>query len=340
MQFLLVGDQHFRNELPYGAAFKDGRRSEWNAVKKAIHRAAEECDAVVLMGDNLNSRHNHSSVIREFVDFLNGFGGKDIYIIAGNHERYGTSTAIDFLREIKNEYWHVFTEVTTVDLGARVTFMPYMTAGSLGVKDNAEALASLLQSAAGGDILFTHHTISGSKWNGGSAEHLNEPVLPREVLESRYTHIFGGHIHQQQRLSEQTLVVGNIFPSEVGEVAKSVYIYDTRLNQVIDIPLPVRGIYKTEVADHNLFTGLRFPKASIVKVVITDREANVDLIRRLAKEKFDASIIVEQYPRERSKVHFEEGTLDLTVDNMLKVYSEARKVEYNDLKEGFDLIRS
>ena len=71
MRICIIGDQHFRFQLPYAAAFKDDRRGEWEAVKKTITDAAEYCDGVVFLGDNLNSRHNHSSVNREFVEFVN-----------------------------------------------------------------------------------------------------------------------------------------------------------------------------------------------------------------------------------------------------------------------------
>lgn len=342
MRILLVGDQHFRNELPYGAAFKDGRRSEWNAVKAAIHEASEGCDAVVLLGDNLNSRHNHSSVIREFVDFLNGFGTMDVYSIAGNHERYGTSTALDFLKEVDRQNWRIFTEVETIESnGMKMTFMPYMTAGSLGVKNNEESVAKLIELAVGGDILFTHHAIAGAEWGASSTEHMNEPVLPLEGIEAKYGRIFAGHIHKPQYLSPRTLVTGSIFTSEVGEGSKSVYVYDTKDDSVKDIKLPVRGIYKivwenfVSEPSHDTES---VPPNSIVKCYVTSRQTNLEDVKRCLKS-FDASIIIEQYPRERTKVHFQEGGLNLSIDNMLKVYSDVRKVDYGELKAGFDIIR-
>jgi calcineurin-like phosphoesterase family protein len=327
-------------ELPYGTAFDDGRRSEWEAVKEAIHETAEGCDLVVLLGDNLNSRHNHSSVIREFVEFLNGFGNKEVHIIIGNHERYGNKTALDFLKKVDHPNWHLYTDVQNIESnGLKMTFMPFMTPGSLDVKDNAEATKKLLDQSLGGDILFTHHAIENSTWGSGDTEHMNEPVLPLTTIEARYGRIFGGHIHKSQWLSPKTLVTGNIFPSEVGEELKSVWILDTTQDKVIEVKLPVRGIYKVHIRQENSMTFAKIPKNSIVKCILTERTANVENIRQMASQ-FDAYIIVEQYPREREKVHFQEGSLDLTVDNMLKVYSDVRKIDYSDLKTGFDIIRS
>ena len=93
MKICIVGDQHFRYQLPYASSFKDGRRAEWEGVKEEIYKTADKCDAVVLLGDNLNTRHNHSSVNREFVDFLVrlGLGNKPVYIISGNHETFQSS---------------------------------------------------------------------------------------------------------------------------------------------------------------------------------------------------------------------------------------------------------
>ena len=110
MKICIVGDPHFRFQLPYSTALEDGRRSEWEAVKDKIVETAEKCDAVILMGDCFNSKHNHSTVNTEFVNFLHRFGNKEIYILAGNHERYGHQTGLDFIKEMKNPLWHVFTE--------------------------------------------------------------------------------------------------------------------------------------------------------------------------------------------------------------------------------------
>lgn len=344
MRILLVGDIHEKLELPYGTSFSDGRRPEWNAVKQTILRSAKDCDIVILLGDNLHMRNNPSVVLREFVEFLNGFGDKPVHILCGNHEVSGRGTALDFLKELKHLNWHVYTDVQTIThpigtQGLKFTFMPYMTPGNLGVKDNVEATKKLLELTPGGDILFLHHTIQGSLWTGDTMEHLNEPVLPRETLEERYGLIVGGHIHKKQWLSKKTLIAGSMFTDCVGEEAKSVWIHDTNTGKTEEIPLPVRGIYKVMIRKENEMTFMKIPDHSIVKCIVISREANLDKIREMAS-RFDASIIIEQYPRERQKVHFTEGALDLSVDNMLKVYAENRKVDLVELKTGFELIRN
>ena len=59
MKILVIGDAHFRYELPYASAFEDGRRKEWEEVKKTIHTTAEGCDVIVFLGDNLNLKQKY-----------------------------------------------------------------------------------------------------------------------------------------------------------------------------------------------------------------------------------------------------------------------------------------
>lgn len=81
------------------------------------------------------------------------------------------------------------------------------------------------------------------------------------------------------------------------------------------------------------------PAYSIVKCYVTSRETKVEDVKKFLNQ-FDASIIIEQYPNERSKVHFESGSLDLSMDGLLKLYADAKKISYSDLKYGFDLINN
>ncbi len=343
MRICIVGDQHFRYQLPYSNALSDGRITEWGEVLKKIHETAKTCDAVVLMGDNFNSRHNHSSVNRAFIDFLNGFGEKDVFIISGNHERFGTETAIDFLKELDMPNWHVFTSFGQYKFKDKYfSFLPYMTPGSLGVGDLEASEEKVMDNIYGGDILFHHHVVTGTQIAGTTSEHLNEIVLHREGLEAKYKWVIGGHVHQAQRLSPKTYVVGNIFTHEVGEHGKSIFVLDTeKEGELEEVVLPVRGIYKIELnrtpADQALAS---IPNDSIVKCIVTDKQLDVERIRE-ALERFDASIIVEQYPNERERIELSDrSALDLSINSLLHVYSDAKGVSYNDLIEALELVNS
>lgn len=340
MKILVIGDQHFRYELPYASAFDDGRTGEWQAVKDLIHDEAKTCDAVVLLGDNFNQRHNHSSVIKEFVEFLNGFGDKEVHILVGNHERYGSSTALDFLNEIDKQNWFIYNEPTYARVAGLDTVMvPFMTPALVGVETREEAInkISTVFPHKKFPLVFAHHAVSGSKLRSLPVELLNEIVLPGDVLTKHFDHIFAGHVHEPQNL-HPIRMTGNIFTNEVGEHEKFIYTYESNDKGVhIElVRLPVRGIYKIVWEELTPKDGI--PKKSIVKCYVTSRDTDLEVVKTMLGV-FDASIIVEQYPSERTKVHFEDGGLDLSVDGLLKLYAEARGLSYEDLKDGYELIK-
>jgi calcineurin-like phosphoesterase family protein len=341
MKILVVGDPHFKYELSYSSAFVDGRKEEWEAVKKTIHDEAKSCDAIVLIGDEFNARHNHSSVIREFIDFLNGFGDKEVHILVGNHERYGASTALDFLKSIKQNNWFIYTEPKqTVVAGQKAMMIPFMAPALLGVETKEEGAKAIVKMFPKDiwPLAFIHHGINEARMNNIPIDFFNEIVLPKKELEKHFSHVFAGHIHGKQYIPPSIYMTGNIFTCEVGEHSKSIWTYETSKNgkvTVKEIPLPVRGIYKIiwEARDEKEI----IPSNSIVKCYVTDKKTPIDEVKKFLKF-FDASTIIEQYPNKRTKIHFEEGGLDLSMDSLLKLYADTKKIVYGDLKEGFELL--
>ncbi len=335
MKILLVGDQHHRLELPYAAAFEDGRRGEWEDVVATIHMASEKADLVILMGDNLNARHNHSSVLADFVNFLQGFR-KEVRILTGNHERYGLSTALDFLENAMKEKWIVHTTPCgSVNFeGTKIAFIPYMTAAMVaGTASNEEAVKAFMESSPGADIAVMHQGITGAKVHGTMVDLFNEMVFPQEELEKRYKKVFSGHIHQAQKVGTKIQMTGSIFTMEVGEHSKSVFMYDTDTGTTEEIPLPVRGIYLVE---DNMDMS-KIPDNSIVKYIVTDKEIDLDK-KKKEMERFDASFVIEKYPMERRKMHVADGAMDLDINSLLEMYGKSRGILYTDLKKGLDLL--
>lgn len=339
MKILCAGDLHMRMELPYASAFEDGRRGEWEAVKKTIQDTAKNCDAVVFLGDLFNLKHNHSSVITELVEFLKSFRDKEIHMLCGNHERYGKSSALDFLDRVKHKNWFVYLEPTLAKVAGKEAMMiPFMSPALLGVETKEEGIKAIVEKFPKNQIplAFSHHGISGTAVHGISVDLLNEIILPKEVMEKHFDFTFSGHIHDKQVLSEGVIMTGNIFTGEVGEYEKSVWVYeDSGVGaSFFEVPLPVRGIYKIDWnADLN-----KIPEHSIVKCIITNRTTDINFVQKEMK-RFDASIIVEQYENERKKTHFESGVLDLSVENLLKMYAEAKGLVHQDIVEGFALIQ-
>jgi DNA repair exonuclease SbcCD nuclease subunit len=343
-KILICGDLHQRFSLPYADCIPDGRKSEWESIKAKMVETSKDCQAVVFLGDFYNARHNHSTVLKDSIDFLRSFGDKEIHIIVGNHSRYGDSTALDFLKNIPHTNWFIYTEpMLTVVAGQEAFMIPFMTPSSLGAEDKEDGLKKLLAMFPKNAIplAFVHHGITGSKIHGQVIDFFNEIVLPQKKMEQHFSHIFGGHIHGKQNIFPSIYITGNVLTQEVGDHSKSIWTYESNGTidvEIKEIPLPVRGIYKLEWSEdaEKIYGGI--PKNSIVKCYVTTRGTNIELVKETLS-RFDASIIVEQYLSERSKVHFEDGGLDLSVESMLKKYAEAKKLSYADLSEGFELIK-
>lgn len=338
MKILAVGDQHFKLDYPYGDLIEDHRRSERASVLSTIHTAATDCDAVVLMGDNFDKRHNHSSVVKDFVEFLDGFGDKEVYIISGNHETYdGDKTALDFLMGVKHN-WHIITPSGGVfysshTIGKRLGFVPFMTNASLGVNTTVEATEKLMQEIEkhGYDCVFLHHQISGMS----SFESENEIVLPKDRLEAVSKLVVAGHIHQISQVGN-TLLTGNIMSHEVGDTEKAVWKIDTESGEIEKVLLPVRPIMK--VFNPTISELDKIPENAIVKVILTEKGQDIDMLKAKLLW-FDAHILTEQYPDERERIHIDEGqTLDLSIPALLDLYAQSKKKDPDRLRKAFKIV--
>lgn len=341
MKVLLVGDAHFRLDLPYGSHFEDGRRGEWSEVKQTVIKAANDCDTIVFLGDVLDKRHNHSSVLSELTDFLKTFGDKEIHIISGNHEKFeGSKTALDFLKGI-NPKWHVYTEPHLVKMpGVNFAMLPYMTNAELGASTNEEGrdmVMSFLRKHEA-DVMVHHHTMSATKTLGGVTDLFNEVILNKDELRKMYKLVVGGHIHEPSD-DGTVYVAGSLFTASAGEHTRRVLKLDVDTMEVESIPLPVRPIYDVRVREQNNMTFAKIPKNAIVKTVVTAREADVEKVREMLAA-FDAHVLTEDYPNERAKTHTTHATEDLTIDGLLRQYAKAKDVDETRLLSAFDLIRA
>jgi predicted phosphodiesterase len=341
----IIGDMHMRDNLSYADHIQDGRVGERKEVLDFIVESFKDCKHIVFMGDNFNSRNNSSETNRMFVEFLERFNeddkliSKDIYILAGNHEKKGDGkTAIDFIGEIDKPNWHVFTKPDAMELGKlKVDFLPYMLNSEIGVETSEEATKEIMKHLANDyDILFAHHSISGTSFNGIKTDTLSEVVLPKAKLEKKYKLIVAGHIHVPQQYGK-ILITGSVFTDTVNEVEKFIWKIDKDLN-IEKIKLPCREIHKLENPTLGHLTGL--PKSSIVKIVLTDKKISAEEMKAVA-EGFDAHLIIEDYPDTRKKAHIEEGAaFDFSITALLKLYSEEKKIDYQKLLKGFELINN
>ena len=338
-KILCVGDLHMKDMLSYGDYIKDQRTSERQEVLDFIVKSAEDCGSVVFMGDNFDHKNNSAEVVRGFIEFVERFKEKQLYIISGNHEKKGDGkTAIDFIREINNPNWHIMNKLTIgVSIeDIKVDFLPFLLKSEMGVETDIELTKEIMKHLKHGRILFHHHMVEGLSVNNlVVTDQFKEPILPKEELEKRYELVIGGHIHVAQN-EGKIWVAGNVFNTVVGDIGKSILKINVSTMEVEKINLPGRMI--CQIFNPNISELMAIPKDSIVKAIITEKGTDIENLKK-SLERFDAYILSEQYPNKREKIHFEEGALDMDLDKLLKIYSNEKKVDFTNLMGGWELIK-
>jgi len=335
----VVSDMHLREERGYADCVPDRREGEKEEVLDSIVNLFSECDTVVLLGDMLNARNNPSSVIREYVEFLERLGDRKLYIMAGNHEKFANgSSAIDFLRELKGKpNWTVITD-GPVGHG-KLTFLPYMHRSELGTSSWEEATEKVTEelSSIGGDILFAHHALAGTETQTGDKVDLfNEVVLPLKNLTGKFSLIIGGHIHKPQQ-KDNAYVVGSVFADEVDEGQKYVLKIDEETMKVTRAELPGRRIIRLL----NPTGEEAVQKEGTIVRAVLDRRRSSEEMDRLKDwlQAFDAYVLVESYASPRKRTRQEEGFECLPMERMLKEYAKSKDIDGNMLLEGWDIIK-
>lgn len=333
----IISDLHFKPNLSYSDYVEDNRKGEEKEILDFIVKSLKGCNKIVFVGDLLNGRNNSSEVLRRLVRFIERFEDKNIYIISGTHEKSADGrTSLDFLKEIKNPKWKIITDkVEEID---GMVFCPTFTKPELKAKNNEDGRKKLMKMLPDGNILFTHYSISGSHTSGGvSTDIFDEIVLDRKGISKKYNLVVSGHIHSPD-YDKNIVITGSIFMNEVNEDRKSIWMINENNYAVKEIKVPGRNILKIENPTDNDFKEIE--KSSIVKVILTDPKlkCKINDIKEKLK-KFDAFILLEQFPKERKKIHFEEGMLEFSIEELLGIYAKQKKVDIKKIKTAFELIK-
>jgi DNA repair exonuclease SbcCD nuclease subunit len=350
MKILCIGDLHFKQDLAYADYVPDRRETERQEVLNTIVRAGTMADIIVFLGDNFDVKNPPSQVVRKFTEFVERFNGKPIYILAGNHEKSADGkSAIDYLKEVKNPNWEIITDIIST-IGDMV-FCPYFYRQELRTETYEEATKELMGRISTsshpeprspqpniGRFLFVHHAVSDTQTITGQNTNLfPEIVLPKTEIESMFDLIIGGHIHKPSQYGK-TLVTGSIFTNEAGDTEKFVFLIDTESLNIETIKLPTRPIYRLENPKFELLESLN--PNSIVKAVLTDKEAPSSEEYKQILRRFDAYVLIEQYPNQRKKLHLDEGAmLEFSVENLLGMYAEEKKVDLGKLLKAWELVK-
>ncbi len=338
-KILIVGDLHLQDHLGYYNTVKDFRESEKKEILDFITNSSSDCEKVVFLGDQFDKKNNPSSVVKDFTAFLESFHGKDIFIIAGNHEKTPSGeSALDYLQEIVNDKWNLI--INDIFVADNLIFCPYLYRSELKAKTDEEAtkkVIDMLSSYADkeNNILFCHFAISDTLTSTGlKTDCFREVVLPNKKISSMFHNIFSGHVHNPQ-IKNNIIVTGSIFNNEITETGKYIYKYDTETGEYETIKLPGRSIVKIiDPQDEDLKS---LNKDTIVKVVLTKKNNNVDNIKKELSS-FPGFTISEQYPNERKKIKNGESVSDMSIEEKLSLYADTKKIDKEALLKGWDLI--
>lgn len=341
MKSLLIGDLHLSSNLSYYEYVKDGRVNEKKEILNFIINQGVDCDNIIILGDIFNVYNAPSEVIRDFTNFLEKFGDKDIYIIGGNHDsRADGKATIDYLKEIKGKKWHIISG-SMEHIGC-MCFLPYLTNTSLECKNNEEARDKIMEMIGTNRFLFLHHTVSNLfLTNNVSVNDIPEVILPQEKLSDRFKMIVLGHIHKSQEF-KNVLVTGSIFTHSTDDKEKFIWKLDTETLKKEKIPLPGRTILKIEDPTEKELEKIK--EDSIVKVVLNKKLSSIHLndLRNKLEERFSekgAYMIIDKTKVIRDRIDYKEGVIDMSIDKLLEIYSKEKEVNLEKLKQGFELIK-
>jgi hypothetical protein len=171
---------------------------------------------------------------------------------------------------------------------------------------------------------------------------LAEIVLPSKELIKRYEKIFCGHIHVKSDVQSRSrlpkiIYTGSVFANEVNEGKKSVWKMED--GKIKEYELPGRKIVKVEDPAINDEL-LSYTKNAVVKIILT-KKPNEDYLNSIKDilSHFEGGLLVEDYKTERKILKLADGDLNLDIMNLMKIYAEAKKLDLEKLKAGYELIK-
>lgn len=346
MDIGVIGDMHFKESLGYSEYIEDRRVSEREKIHDFIVESMKGCGAVVLMGDQLNSRSNHADTIRRFVAFLERFGSTPLFILGGNHEKWGDGrSSLDFLKEIKGKPWTLIIDKPEVHqvCGKRCVFLPFMSGPELGKKHDdqwTDISSKLTDSLPAGDLLFAHHAISGTFVSGMLTDSFQEVVLPQETLLKKYQTSLAGHIHTSGVYADKRIVLtGSVFNDVVGEHGKVICKVKDN-NRVVVEDLPGRALVKLENPDRGQieqWLNIQKAKGVIMKIQVTNDSYRLNDVVDLLKQ-LDGYVVVDNVRKEREQTSVND-VADLSIEALLKMFAKAKNLDESLLLEGYELIK-
>ncbi len=250
MKILHTADLHLGVTLKLlkGRNIEEKRREDLRRnLNYVFTRAIEEkVDMVLISGDVFHKVNPNSD---EFVYFGEQLGrltsrGIKVVVIAGNHDKPRVRGKLHPLNALikanaPNFYFTQFTpkEPLIIDIKNKkvaIVPLPYIDPNAAGElkkpyeKIIRERIKIMLDhpktSEADYKILMAHLTVSTAKRKEISVLYLNDPpVQPDDLLKDEFDYVALGHIHENQKLSENMWYSGSIEKLDFSEINEEKY---------------------------------------------------------------------------------------------------------------------
>ena len=211
MRVLIFSDLHLHN-WPYGASLVDGMNSRLKAqadVLYAITDAAVDADRVVFCGDLFHCHGKLDAAVLEVA--WQGFhriarlGNCPIDLLVGNHDMADKSMRYHSLQWMRAfNYGTKDSHFTVIDYPLHqshnhdgpFSFLPYTEDKAVIEKFFAEC----------GEVCFMHQGVAKVPMGSGF---LIDEILTLDMIPDHVKHVFTGHYHQHNKVSDKLTIVGS-----------------------------------------------------------------------------------------------------------------------------------
>jgi exonuclease SbcD len=214
-------------------------------VKHMIQEAKERgVENLVCGGDLLDSRTSQRldvlMTLRTIFEMVDD-SGLTLWVIHGNHDLTDYKSTTSFLTPFKD----LFPSVIIIDEpltenfdSISVDFIPFQ---------DESVLVESINKSKGGDILFSHFELNGSKNNGKVADNRN---IDKHLL-SKWNKVFLGHYHDEQEVSEGIWHLSSLYQRGYGENQKKGFtlIYDDLSKEHIQTQFKPFKVVKYNIDD-------------------------------------------------------------------------------------------
>ncbi len=238
MKVLIFSDLHLHN-WPYGSSLVDGMNSRLKAqadVLDVIANAAVHADHVVFCGDLFHTHGKLDAAVLEVA--WRGFSriaeaGVPIDLLVGNHDMADKSMLHHSLHWMKafnsGAKEQIFRIIDSPWHDGPFSFLPYTEDKAVIEKFFAE----------GNEVCFMHQGVAQVPMGSGF---LIDEILTLDMIPDHVKHVFTGHYHQHNKVSDKLTIVGSTMQhnwSDAGDTRGYVW-YDTETGEIelVDVGAP------------------------------------------------------------------------------------------------------